>query len=53
MKQLRAKLQKYIDAAATPLNMYSCHVKKGPGCRGTDPDAVAARNAANSWVPWH
>lgn len=52
VKALMARLQPYIDKAAAPLNMYSCAKQKGPGCRGTDPAAVAARNAANSWVPW-
>ena len=50
---LKARLETYIAKAATPLNMYSCSKKKGPGCRGVDPDAVKARNAADSWVVWH
>ena len=50
---MMASLQKYIDSAAEPLNMYSCKANPGPGCRGTDPKAIAARNMANSWVPWN
>lgn len=53
VQELKAKLQEYIDSAVAPLNEFSCAKKKGPGCRGTDPDAVKARNAANSWVVWH
>jgi hypothetical protein len=39
---LMPRLQKYIDSAVAPLNMYSCTKRQGPGCRGTDPDAVRA-----------
>ena len=53
VKALMVRLQKYIDSAVTPLNMYACTKKMGAGCRGTDPDAITARNAANSWVVWH
>ena len=52
VKTLMARLQTYIDSTVEPLNMYSCKAKKGPGCRGTDPGAVAAAAAANAWVPW-
>ena len=46
------RTQVYIDSAVTPLNMYACSKKKGPGCRGVDPLAKAAAAAANAWVPW-
>ena len=50
---LQAKLQVYIDSAVPPLNEFSCKAKPGvEGCRGSDPAAIAARNAANAWVVW-
>ena len=47
------KLQPYIDAAVWPLNALPCKKHNATGCRGSDPRAIAARNAANAWVVWN